>query len=203
MAFRLPRLPYGWRDQPQLFERYWDEFATNIEKTLNAILEIPEIAEALQDAIDAAEAAADNAQTAADNAQTAADDAASATAAQAQETSLVNSYPSAGVPILSADSTGLVTIATHNRVYGDSALNPTVSVTGNTVASAAAALSIVRVYYDDPTRAGGAVTYGFTVDPAAPPVQSGNRHSVGAVEIPAVGSQDGRPLGPPGYVDYR
>lgn len=44
---RLPRLSLGWRDQPQLFERYWDEAMSTIESNLNAILNIPAIQAAL------------------------------------------------------------------------------------------------------------------------------------------------------------
>ncbi len=30
---KLPRLPVNWRDQPQLFETYWDQAMTSIETT--------------------------------------------------------------------------------------------------------------------------------------------------------------------------
>lgn len=33
---RLPRLPWGWKEQPQLFERYWDETMSQIEKNFEA-----------------------------------------------------------------------------------------------------------------------------------------------------------------------
>lgn len=185
---KLARLPTNWQDQPKLVERYWDSAMTEIEKTLNAILAIPLIEDALAD-LDTAIAAADAA-------------AASANAAAisvTSESSLVNSYPS-GVSI-TADNLGDVTITTHNRVYGDSVLNPTVSVTGDVISTGAASGSVVRIYYSDPTRAGGTVSYLFTVDPAAPPVQGGDIHSVGAVTIPAAGTQGGNGLRPPGYVE--
>lgn len=186
---KLPRLTYGWDKQPQLLERYWDIQATKLEGVLNQILTIPLIIDALADL----EAATQAAQDAADNANAAAD-------AVTSESSLVNSYPSNfTAPLISADNTGLVTIANHDRVYGDSTLNPTVAVTGDTIATGEAAGTIVRVYYNDPTRAGGAVTYLFTVDPADPPVQGGNTHVIGAVEIPAAGSVDGGYVRPPGY----
>lgn len=188
MAFKLPRLPITWQEQPKLVERYWDLTMTQLEKTLNAILAIP-IIEAALVGLDAATAAA---QAAADNANAAA-------MSVTSESSLVNSYPS-GVTI-TADNLGNVTINTHNRIYGDSVMNPTVSVTGAVVATGAAAASVVRIYYNDPTRAGGAVTYLFTVDPASPPVQGGNVHSVGAVTIPAAGTQGGNGVRPPGYVE--
>lgn len=190
MAFRLPRLPFNWKEQPQLFERYWDETLSNLEKTLNAILDIPLIEQAVADA----QAAAAAAQGAADTAQSAVD-------GQASETSLVNSYTNGFVgSLISADSAGNVTIASHTRVYGNPTLNPNRSITGATFSTTGGAGDIIRVYYDDPTRAGGAVTYQYTVDPAAGPVQTGNRHSVGAVKIPAAGSQDGNYIRPPGYI---
>lgn len=131
----------------------------------------------------------------------AASEATSATAAQKAETSIVNSFPTnfAGVSPVSADSLGNVTIANHDRQYGDTTLNPTVAVTGGVVATGQLSPALVRIYYDDPARAGGAVTYLFTVDPADPPVQGGNRHVVGAVTIPAAGSSDGGYVRPPGY----
>ena len=46
-TIKLARLPIGWDKQPQLFERYYDETMTQIEKTLNAILQIPIIQAAL------------------------------------------------------------------------------------------------------------------------------------------------------------
>jgi hypothetical protein len=34
MTFKLPRLPINWREQPQLFERYWDSVLSGLEKTV-------------------------------------------------------------------------------------------------------------------------------------------------------------------------
>lgn len=199
MAFRLARLPTNWREQPQLFERYWDETLNQIEKTLNAILDIPTI----QAAVTAAQEAADTAQAAAATAQTAADTAQDQTSAQAAETSLVNSYVSGFTgALITATSEGAVTIVNHTRVYGDSVLNPDASVTGNTISTTAVPGDIVRVYYNDPARTGGAVSYLYTVDSVSPPpVQTGNTHSVGAVEIPVSGSIDGKPIRSPGYIE--
>ena len=191
MTFRLPRLPVNWKEQPQLFERYWDETLFSLEKTLNVILDIPLIKQAVADA----QAAAAVAQTAASTARNAIDN-------QASMTSLVNSYTSGFTgALLTANTSGTVTIQTHNRVYGDSTLNPTVSVAGSSISTGASAGNTVRIYYDDPSRAGGAVTYLFTIDPATPPVQGGSRHSVGAVVIPSSGTNGGKNLGPPGYIE--
>jgi len=204
--FRLPRLPVGWKDQPQLFERYWDEAMGQIEKTLRSILVLPEI----QEAIARAEAAAQTAQDAADTATMAASSAAGqaqAAADQAQtaalEASLVNSYPQvASGPLITASSAGVISIANHTRVYGDSTLNPSVSVTGGTIDTGAVAGNIVRIYYSDPARAGGTVTYSFTIDPETSPAQGANIHSVGAAQIPDTGSIPGRNVNKPGYIDY-
>lgn len=124
-----------------------------------------------------------------------------AATATASESSLVNSFVTgfAGVSPLSADAAGNVTVANHSRQYGDTTLNPTRAVTGGVIATGQVNPALVRIYYDDPTRAGGAVTYHFTVDPAAAPVQGGNRHVVGAVTIPAAGSANGGYVRPPGY----
>lgn len=191
MSVRLPRLPSNWATQPQLFERYWDEILNQLETTLNAILDIPLI----QQAVLAAQNAANTAQAAANSAQIVAVN-------QMAESSLVNSYGAVvSGGLISAASNGDVTVQTHTRTYGNSGLNPAVSVTGAVIATGAAAGSFVRVYYDDPARAGGTVSYLFTVDPAAPPVQTGSRHVVGAVQIPTSGTKPGKSIQPPGYID--
>lgn len=45
---RLPRLPWGWREQPQLFERYWDETMSQIEKNFEAAENAQAVADAGQ-----------------------------------------------------------------------------------------------------------------------------------------------------------
>jgi hypothetical protein len=207
MAIKLARLPVNWQENPLLVSRYWDQSMTQIETALNQILAIPAIEAALVDldaAIIAADAAAAAADAAAVSAQTAADDAAVATAANKAESSIINSYVSLfTAPLISVTTLGVVTIANHSRIYGDPALNPTVTVTGTAaLATTAGVGDVVRVYYNDPTRAGGAVTYLYTVDPTAPPVQGGSTHSVGAVTVPGAGSANGKLVQPPGYIDF-
>jgi hypothetical protein len=187
---KLPRLPIGWQDQPGLFERYWDESQTIIEQTFEAILTIPAIEDALATL---------------DNTISDAEDAIAATNAAALEIkskdSLANSYPTGFTgSLLTADSTGTVVVALHQRTYNDSVLNPPVVVNGSSISTGAVPGETVRIYYNDSTRSGGAVTYYATIDPASPLAQQGDVHSVGAVVIPAVGSNDGNNLGPPGYV---
>lgn len=193
MAEFLPRLrqgvPIGIGPKEERIEP-----SPNLILTWQQLVTQLELIPGLEAAIAAADAAAANAQAAADNANAAADSITS-------EQSLVNSSPANyAFPLLQADNTGNVTIANHDRVYGDPTLNPTVPVTGGVVASGASPGSVVRPYYDDPTRAGGIVTYLFTVDDDAFPSQTGDTHVLGAVTIPAAGTQDGNPVRPPGNV---
>lgn len=195
MAFKLPRLPVNWQQQPQLFERYWDEAMTRLEDTLNAILEIPVI----QAALEAVDAKADTALTDAAAAQNTATDAMTAATSVASETSLVNSYVIEDLfPTIEAEDTGNITIQDHFRVYGD---GPTVTVTGAGFFSGGASGDVIRIYYLQPSRAGGAVTYLFTIDPATPPAQGGTTHVVGSVRIPNVGTQAGTTTPPPGFTN--
>lgn len=175
-----------------------------LAEAINAIAEIPEIQEALanaQDAIVAAQDAADAANAAAANAQSAADQAQGATDAVASEISLNNSYPADYVePLFEADEFGNITIADHKRIYGDQAIDPTVDVDAGSVnAAGVIAGQVVRVFYDDPSRNGGVVTYQFTTI-AAQAAQTGSRHSIGSVRIPSSGAPPiaGTPTLPPG-----
>jgi uncharacterized protein YraI len=119
-------------------------------------------------------------------------------AATAAEDVLVRSYPNPSA-VLTASNAGGITIAAHDRVYGD----------GTTVAVNSGSLSgyspgdYVQVYYDDAARAGGAVNYQGTLDLVA---QSGARHIVGGAPIPLAGEppMSGFPPFPPGFApDYR
>lgn len=207
MAVFLPRLRQGVaigrtaKGEPVYpsseFILFWQQFC----QILEGVPAIANAAQEAQDAADAANAAAAAAQSAADTAQGAADAANAAADAATSESSIVASFPTNYTPpLIEAASTGDVTIANHDRQYGNTTLNPTVSVTGDTITTGGGTGDVIRVYYDDPTRAGGAVTYQFTVDPADPPVQGGDTHVVGAVTIPGVGSQAGNGVRPPGYV---
>lgn len=193
MPLKLPRLQAGFQivnpkdgTPTNAMIQWWQSVAEQAETAINGVEAALAAAGIALDAAEAANTAAGNAQTAADT--------------TSAETSLVNSYVDNFVaPIITSDNLGNVTIATHDRVYGDPTLNPTVSVDGDTIATGEVSPSTVRIYYNDPTRAGGAVAYLFTVDPATPPVQGGDTHSVGAVTIPAAGTQDGGFIRPPGY----
>lgn len=189
---QLPRLPQNWQDQPQLFETYWDNAMSSIEKTLNAILSIPEIEAALVAVAEATEAAQD----AADNANAAAGSLASENSIQ-QSFVLQGSF--AGASPLESDSAGNVTIKAHTRRYGDTALNPDVNLAGDTIATGLANPATGWVYYVDATRNNTNPAMLFTTDPAPPPVQTGDTHVIGQFEIPAAGTSDGGYVKPPGF----
>ena len=111
-----------------------------------------------------------------------------------QAVSLTDSYVSPA-NVLTATSGGSVTIAAHQRVYGD---GTSVSVDGSTLTGFAPG-SFVRVFYVDAAREGGAVTYQSTTNSVA---QSGDVHVVGGVAIPEAGEADSSGAGvpAPGYV---
>lgn len=117
-----------------------------------------------------------------------------AAAAQAQsEVSIVTSAP-VPLDVLTADSSGTITIAAHERDYSGTR----VAVNGGTVTGLTGGL-FYRVYYNDAGREGGAVTYIATQDVVT---QSGAVHVVGGIAIPAAGEPpvEGTPISPPGYV---
>ena len=97
--------------------------------------------------------------------------------------------------LLSASSSGVVTILANSRVYGS---GTTVAVSSGSVAGQLQS-AFVRIYYNDPARVGGAVTYLATTDEIT---QTNNVHVVGGVAIPAAGEPPSTGIGtsPPGYV---
>lgn len=158
---------------------------------LNYLADIQAAADAANAAAEAANAAATAAQGAADSAQVAADDATLAAA-------LGNSYTS-GITIVATDAGAdvTVTISAHDRVY---ATTPQTSVPVNSgILTGLIYSTRYYFYYDQPSRAGGAVTYVATInqDDVA---QIGDRHSVGTVLTPAAAAppSDGGGVRPPG-----
>lgn len=196
---KLPRLPNGVplvegakEEATLFFKQKWDELCRQLEGNFATLGE-------QNDAIVAAQADIIAAQADIITALNDAGVALGAANSAAGKISLLGSYPANyTAPLLSADAAGNVTVANHDRVYYDSTLNPTVSVTGGVIATGAGAGTIVRVYYDDASRAGGAVTFATTAS-AETAAQRGDRHSVGAVTIPGVGTANGNPLQPPGW----
>lgn len=175
------------------------DFIYKWQVTVQILESVPAIQ---QDAANA-QAAADAANAAAATANAAAATANASADAVTSESSLVGSFIPDGSftpPLISIDSAGNVTIANHTRQYGNQALNPDVLVTGGVFATTGILNDTIRVYYSDPTRAGGAVVYQYTIDPDPSPVQGMDIHSVGAGMVPAAGSQNGNYIRPPGFV---
>jgi hypothetical protein len=205
MALKLPRLPSGFKiinrdgSPTDTFQLWWNNVAGQLELNINAITAALEAADIAIAAAESAQASADAADAAAAAAQTAADDATAATQQTAAEASIVNSGIINPLPVymIRAFTSGNVTLSDHDRRYGDPTLNPTVAVDGDTVSTGQPAGEVIYVFYDDPTRAGGAVTYQWSLDPSDT-IQGGNRHAIGSVTIPAAGTEDGTFVRPPG-----
>lgn len=133
-----------------------------------------------------ATAAAATANTAAATAQAAADAAAAAGSGSSALQALVNSGVNNACTIgaFDAGTDATVTVSANTRYYGD---GTSVAVNSGSVTGVAYGLDAALIYYDDPTRAGGAVTYLVTTDPllATPTPAHQNRHYVGSVPTPA------------------
>lgn len=166
------------------FQAKWQTVMEKIETSVNAVIDAQNAADAANAAAAAADAAATAAQTAADNAQGAADEATATTA-------IANSYVS-GVTITATDAGSNVTISisAHTRNYAD---GTNVSVNSGSI-TALAYSTTYYIYYDQASRAGGAVTYQATTS-ATTAAQLGDRHTVGSVATPAA-------AGPPATGDF-
>lgn len=163
-----------------------DAFA-QLGNAINIIAQIPEIQQALLD-LDAATLAAQAAATAAQNA---ADTGNAATA-------LANSYVT-GATLTSSDagSSATISISAHSRVYATNPLT-TVAVSAGTVTGLAYDTRYY-IYYDQPSRAGGTVSY-MASTTQSDVAQVNDRHSVGYADTPMAGQPDepGYSVQPPG-----
>ena len=194
MTIQLPRLPT--RHTTDELQFWWQQVVEAVEThetTQDELLETLEIAtddlaDLLASIISLNELLVD-AEEAIENVNEAAE---ALTASSSLATSFVENFTP---PVVSADNAGLVTIANHDRHYGNGTI---VAVTGDTLATGEASPTRVHVYYSDAARAGGAVTYQYSTA-EADAAQIGDVHSVGAVEIPAAGTQSGGYARPPGY----
>lgn len=120
--------------------------------------------------------------------------AAAATAAETEAREALSQSYVNPTQVLTATSSGVVSIAAHSRIYGDGS---SVSVNSGSVSGFGEG-DYVTIYYDDAAREGGAVAYSGTTSAVA---QSGNRHVVGSVTIPAAGAGTTTGVSPtaPGY----
>ena len=117
---------------------------------------------------------------------------ATADAADARE-SLANSYTNP-VSVLTASGDGTVTVAAHQRIYGNS--DPANLSAGSVTGFAAG--DYVSVYYSDAARDGVGITYQGTASPIA---QADPTHVIGQITIPQAGDPPatGGGGGAPGY----
>lgn len=207
MALNLPPLPAG---QPIVdpktgnpaiaFSVYWQqllealaEAINTIETTLTDVIDLNDLITSANVAIAAADAAATAAQVAADTAQGAADD---VTAAQALGTSFVSG---ATIGATDAGVNATITISAHTRHYPQpDGSTVDVAVAGGSLTGRAYS-TLYYVYYDDPARTGGAVTYASTTSESTA-AQIGARHVVGNVTTPAAlgAATGGAYVRPPG-----
>jgi len=182
MVYNMPLVEKLTGRPNQTFHRWWNESMDQIEAAINGIQDALTAAGIAQAAATAANAAAATANTAADNA--------------AAVTNLAESGTD-GLTLTATDagSDATITISAHDRIYAD---GTTVSVNGGSVTGLLYS-TLYFVYYDDASRAGGAVTYVVTTN-TADAVQTGNRHLVGDVTTPvAAGADtDGGIVVPPG-----
>lgn len=132
-----------------------------------------------------------------------ANEAKAAAEARAKDQNLTNSYVDPGQVLAGSDLT--ITIANHDRVYGD---GTRVAITGGTL-TVSAYSTRYWITYLDPDRAGGAVTFVATSN-YLNAAQSGDRHVVGDIITPAdatappTGGVGPRPPGTgPWYPDER
>lgn len=178
-ADRLPRLPKGVRlvnadgSATDALQRWWQAVVERVESRLGA-LELQLIEDALDtvsEAVITVQAGVDAVAGAAADAQAAADQIANASA-------LADSYVE-GCTITSHAAAGTITISAHTRRYAD---GTSVSVNSGTLSSISYDID-AYIFYDQPSRAGGAVTYAYTTTPgdAVYSVAHPNRHYVGSV----------------------
>jgi hypothetical protein len=169
VTFKLNRITSS--EMPPRLQKLFNKAFGQIETQINDILDV-------QAATDAANAAAAAADAAAVAAQTTADDITSANA-------LGNSYVT-GITITATDAGAdvTITISAHTRHYPQpDGTTVDVAVSGGSLTGRAYSTTYY-VYYDDASRAGGAVTYQSTTSEATA-AQIGDRHTVGGVETPA------------------
>jgi hypothetical protein len=154
------------------------------------------LADAAQSTANTAQSTASTAQSTANTAQTTAATAqstassASTTATAAKTNDAISaSWTSPGSILIGFDTgaSGAIAIENHTRKYGDAT---SVAVTGNTVDGLAYGATYY-IYYDDPTRAGGSVTFHATGNPnTALPNAATGRHYCGSTTTPASGGGD-------------
>lgn len=121
-------------------------------------------------------------------AQASADAAAASAGSSSVLQSLINSgvNNSCTIGAVDAGASATITISANIRYYGAPGAGTNVSVNSGSITGVAYD-TFEYIYYDDPGRTGGAVTYHADPDPlnATPTPMHPNRHYVGSVPTPA------------------
>lgn len=178
----LPPFQPQWAD----FQVWWQLAKSAIDANIEDLQSQVTAIAAAQAAAAAAQASANAAQTTATTANTNAAAAQSTANTVKRDDSITASYPAPGTVLSASDagSSATISVAAHTRVYGDIS---SVSVSAGSV-TGLAYLTDYYVYYDDPTRAGGAVTYHADTNANhALPNKAAGRHFVGKITTPASG----------------
>jgi hypothetical protein len=197
MPLKLPRLPTNQRlvDEngfpTDVMQLWWQKVVEDVEASINGIALALDAAGIALDAADAAQTAADNADAAAAAAQGAAD-------STTESTALASSYVE-GITVTATDAgaNATITISAHDRIYIYDPPTP-IAVFGGSITGLAYS-TLYYVYYDQPSRAGGSVTYQTTIN-NTDVAQINNRHSVAQVTTPAAAAppNNGGGVRPPG-----
>jgi hypothetical protein len=167
VSFDPPPLPPV---QPQwgAFQVWWQQVLTQLKSELGG----------LQTAIDALAAAS--------AAQATADAAEADTAIVKRDDSISTSWTSPGTILAATDagSDATITVSAHTRKYTDATAK---AVSGGSITGLAYSTTYT-VYYDQTSRAGGAVTYHATTDPNTGLANAvAGRHWCGKITTPAAG----------------
>ena len=180
MTRRFSRFSVQTVQNPSLLKYQLDKMMTDLEAAFDA-------SDTAIAALAAAVAAQADATTALANAATAQSDATTANTTATtvkRDDSISTSWTSPGT-ILSASDAGTdatITISGHTRKYSDAS---SVSVTGASL-TALAYSTEYTVYYDQTSRAGGAVTYHATTNPNTGLANAAaGRHNCGTITTPA------------------
>lgn len=180
---------------------YWvqnfNSTIANLVSALNQVIAAQNAATVANAAAATANAAATSAATAAASANTAATTANTAATTAQNTTNVASSYvtPSNVLTATDAGANATISISAHTRTLTN---GTTISVNSGSVTALAYSTGY-WIYYDDPSFAGGAVTYNATTTQATA-AQTGSRFCVGAITTPAhgAGGTSGKVVTPPG-----
>lgn len=179
MVRRIDRLQAANTKTPTEMHRRINAIIDQVEGNITDLSDVLAQVVAAQSAADAAAADAASAQTTANTANTTAN-------TVQRDDSIADSWVSPGTPLSATDAgaNATITIAAHTRKYNDAT---SVSVNGGSLTGRSYS-TLYYIYYDQTSRAGGAVTYQSATNPnTALAGAAAGRHYVGKITTPAAG----------------